>query len=156
MLTSKEIKKSIVNLGYKASEISVRQQNGGYNETFYIKLKSPYIDINKVNKVVAKYQSYEIDERTGEILAGGNTFIFVRYEDNIFNEVIQKHLTNANELISKFNETTSVIRLNNNIITIKGNSCLLIQNTKECETKKIYSIEDLAKCIFKIKEFGTF
>lgn len=156
MLTSKEIKKSIVNLGYKASEISVRQQNGGYSEAFYITLKSPYIDINKVNRTVAKYQCYEIEERTGEILAGGNTFIFVRYEDNIFNEVIQKYLTNANELISKFNEATSVVRLNDNFITIKGDNCLLIQNTKECETKKIYSIEDLAKCIFKIKEFGTF
>ena len=156
MLTSKEVKNEIIKLGYKAKDISVREQNGGYNETFYITLKSPYINTKDIDKVVAKYQSYETDERTGEILSGGNVFIFTKFGDGVYNEVIQNHLVEANELINKFNETTSAIRLNDKIILMKLNGCLQIRDMEECETKNIYGIEELAKCLFKIKEFGTF
>jgi len=37
------------------------------------------IDIKEIEQLAKGYENYECDEVTGEILSGGNTFVFVNY-----------------------------------------------------------------------------
>lgn len=45
-----------------------------------ITIKDLAIDIKEIEQLAKGYESYERDEFTGEILSGGNTFVFVNYD----------------------------------------------------------------------------
>ena len=83
MLKGKEIKDLLKQKGFDIKKISVREQQGGYSQAFWVTLKDKSIDKEEVRKVVEPLQYYERDERTFEILAGGNTYIFVQYDYNL-------------------------------------------------------------------------
>ena len=70
-------------LGYNSRKISVRKQCNGYSDAFYVTIKDINIDIEQIEKICKRFESYEVDERTQEILCGGNTFVFVEYDKKI-------------------------------------------------------------------------
>lgn len=59
-----------------------------------ITVTDPYVSLEDVGSVVYKYKSIDYDER-GEILQGGNTFVFVKYSDNAFDTVIPEYMSDA-------------------------------------------------------------
>ncbi len=66
--------------GYKVpAQISVTSERGAYRIT----IKDLKIDDEEVKKIVKKHESYDRDVKTGEILAGGNTFVFVDYDYDV-------------------------------------------------------------------------
>ena len=85
--SGQELKKEIITkLGLKSSDLSVRY-DGSYN----ISVKT-WFPISKIEEITKKYESIDRDERTGEILCGGNTFVFVTYDYNL---KLTEELTNA-------------------------------------------------------------
>lgn len=86
MTTSKDIKNYLKEQGFDTKKISVREGRGGYSTAFYITIKDLNIDKKKVWETTRKFESYERDERTGEILLGGNTYIFVQYDYDLERE----------------------------------------------------------------------
>ena len=86
MTTAQTIKKELKENGIK--EVSVRDNHGHVN----IEIKSNKIDIEKVEEIAGKYESYQRDEATQEILCGGNTFVFVTYSDSIYNKEEARNL----------------------------------------------------------------
>ena len=66
--------------GYKRNQVSVSKGRGGYEIVYHVTVKDLMVPIEKIEKIVKKFQSVDWDERTGEILAGGNTMIFVEYD----------------------------------------------------------------------------
>ena len=74
------IRDALKKAGYKRSQVSVSKGRGGYEIVYHVTVKDLMIPIEKIEKVVKKFQSVDWDERTGEILAGGNTMIFVEYD----------------------------------------------------------------------------
>lgn len=97
------IRQELKKAGYKVpSQISVRKRSAS---AYDVEIKSLSIDKDDVEKLVQKYEDIDYDERTGEILAGGNTYIFVNYDYDMKHrererlrkleqEVIQKCLNN--------------------------------------------------------------
>lgn len=35
-------------------------------------------DLERIREICLKYENYKVDERTGEILSGGNTYVFLQ------------------------------------------------------------------------------
>lgn len=105
-MQSKEIKKYIVtNLNCKSSDISVRKQKCMYSDAFNIEINQAHINIDDVEKLAKRFESVDRDERTGEILSGGNTYIFVEYSNKAYDQVtgqFNKNLQNA--LVKKWLE----------------------------------------------------
>jgi hypothetical protein len=70
-----DLKKEILNAtGLKARDISVR-----YDGSYHVNVKTIY-PLSEIEEIANKKESYQRDEATGEILCGGNTFVFVKYD----------------------------------------------------------------------------
>lgn len=70
------IRKELKEHGYNNRRVGVSYD--GY--AIWLNIKELAIDIKEIENIVMKYENYSRDERTGEILQGGNTFVFVNYD----------------------------------------------------------------------------
>lgn len=79
-MTDKErlaaIRKELKEHGYNNRRVGVRYD--GY--AIWVTIKELAIDKKEIESIAMKYESYSRDEHTGEILQGGNTFVFVDYD----------------------------------------------------------------------------
>lgn len=69
------IRQALKEHGYNNRKVCVRYD--GY--AIWLTIKDLAIDIKEIEQLTKGYESYERDEFTGEILSGGNTFVFVNY-----------------------------------------------------------------------------
>lgn len=70
------IRKELKEHGYNNRRVGVRFD--GY--AIWVNIKELAIDKKEIESIAMKYENYDRDERTGEILQGGNTFVFVDYD----------------------------------------------------------------------------
>lgn len=145
-MNSKEIKKYLRENGIDTKNISVKGSNCGYSENFNITIKDINIDIEKVRDLVKTFESYERDERTGEILEGGNTYIFVNYDYNtlklanekynnvVLNIINSKLKEHCKEDIDAWNNGDGVVRLSDNIIIFKDGNTYEVRESKSYKT----------------------
>lgn len=79
-MTDKErlaaIRKELKEHGYNNRRVGVSYD--GY--AIRLNIKELAIDKKEIENIAMKYENYSRDERTGEILSGGNTFVFVDYD----------------------------------------------------------------------------
>lgn len=75
------IRKELKAKGYTTKQVSVRQHSSRYDYVVDVTIKD-VVNVNPddVHAIVKKYEKFDRDERTGEILQGGNTFISVEYD----------------------------------------------------------------------------
>lgn len=145
-MNSKEIKKYLRENGIDTKNISVKGSNCGYSENFNITIKDINIDIEKVRDLAKTFESYERDERTGEILEGGNTYIFVNYDYNtlklanekynnvVLNIINSKLKEHCKEDIDAWNNGDGVVRLSDNIIIFKDGNTYEVRESKSYKT----------------------
>lgn len=69
------IRQALKEHGYNNRKVGVRYD--GY--AIWLTINDLAIDIKEIEQLAKGYESYERDEFTGEILSGGNTFVFVNY-----------------------------------------------------------------------------
>ena len=77
---AKIIRQELKQLGYNNKKVSVRCDGGSINVT--LKFIPNTEQVKEVKKVAEKFEKIHYDEVTGEILSGGNTFVFVEYPRN--------------------------------------------------------------------------
>lgn len=74
------IRQALKKAGYKVpSQISVRKRNAS---AYDVEIKSLDIDKDEIEKIVNKYENVHYDYY-GDILSGGNTYVFVSYDYNM-------------------------------------------------------------------------
>lgn len=79
MTLTNEIKKYLLKeLKCDRKMISIKHQYAGYSEAYWIKVDKS-LNLDEVDRLIKKYEQYDRDERTGEILEGGNTYLFAQY-----------------------------------------------------------------------------
>lgn len=157
--TTQQMKAKLKESGIDTKQVSIREKNGGYSSAYYVKVKSPYIDLDEVERKVKGFESYERDERTNEILEGGNTYVFASYEDDIFDNVIQEHLPKAQKVMEEARGQKDGYGINIqdgvNLFNI-GSCCELFVKTKGGDRQhlKVYDEKQLAKYMFQLKQFN--
>lgn len=67
------IRKEIKGLGLTTKDVSIKIDVHAVR----VRAKNESVDLKKIQDAIMKYESYDRDEKTGEILSGGNTFIFI-------------------------------------------------------------------------------
>jgi hypothetical protein len=70
----KEIKDT---LGYNSRQVGVKVSP---SLAIRVTVKDKSIPIEPIEAIAETYENYTRDERSQEILAGGNTFVFVNYD----------------------------------------------------------------------------
>lgn len=85
-MTSKEkakaIRAALKEAGFTSRQVSVRHRYVGYSSSFNITIKDGNISEMQVKNICKRFESYETDERTGEILEGGNDYILVERDNH--------------------------------------------------------------------------
>ena len=98
-MTNKElgsaIRATLKTAGYAPRDISVRVRDCGYSTSANVTIKNPEIRLESVERLLSKFESIDRDYATGEILAGGNCYLFVDYADGIFDVPAQEMATTA-------------------------------------------------------------
>ena len=160
-MNSKEIKKHLKENGIDTKNISVKGSNCGYSESYNITIKDIDIDIEKVRELVKTFESYERDERTGEILEGGNTYLFVNYDYNtlklanekynniILNIINSKLKEHCKQDIDAWNNGDGALRISNNIIIFRDGNTYEVRENKSYKTLKT-GIDYIAETLIKL------
>ena len=159
MLTNKELGQAIRTVlkehCMKRTDISVRVA-GGYSTAVYITIKNPKISRREVEKIVAGFEDVERDSRTGEILGGANTYIFVEYAAGVFDEAMKAWLVTAENAMKEKDE---VVRIFNGLYLTRDyelHTWIVRQQDKNdfCNMRA-NDTADVAKLIYKFAEFGS-
>ena len=94
------IRKALKDAGYKVpAQVSVTTGRGGYDRSYTVTIKDLNVPIEDVRRVVNKYKDVSYDP-SGDVLLGGNTYIFTRYD-------YKKEDTEKSRLSSKEEEVIS-------------------------------------------------
>lgn len=72
-----QVRETIKGLGLKRTDVSISVYCTGLSDSIRIQLKNENVNGKMIQDALNKFQSYERDEMTGEILSGGNTFVFI-------------------------------------------------------------------------------
>lgn len=80
--TKAEIVKILKGMGLNSRQVSVRIKRGGYEAVVYVQVRDAAADFEAIEKACESFESVGRDEATGEILAGGNTFVWVKKRYN--------------------------------------------------------------------------
>lgn len=159
-MTNRELSANIKNelkaagIGTKAVRISVK--DSGYSTAVRVRILSPDVSAESIRRILAHYESIDRDERTGEILAGGNLYLFVEYDDGIFDVVSQEWAATAQGVLTSREETT---RIFDGLYLINwehsGRLSVRQQNSVYSGNISINGLPDLCKCIYKFVHFGS-
>lgn len=84
-----KIRKELKAIGYNSRQISVTSRGAGYEDSIKVTLKV-LIPIAPIEKICEKYESVRYCEYSQEILAGGNTFVNVRYSWELLRDEASK------------------------------------------------------------------
>lgn len=98
-MTNKEMSKAIQEklkaAGIPRAAYRIRVQGCGYSNSVHIYVKDLAVSIDEVKRIAYQYESIDRDERTGEILEGGNTYVFVEYDFDTLQAAQEKYLAQA-------------------------------------------------------------
>lgn len=96
---SKGVKEFLKLHGYNPKDFRVRKANPGYERSLYITIKNIEISKKEVEILVeSQFSKVRYCETTQEILAGGNTFVFVEYDEKAFEELVKSKQQEAEKL----------------------------------------------------------
>lgn len=110
----KEIKS---NLGFSSRQVSITSHRSLYDDTILIKIKNIKATryLNEISKIANCFENISYDERTYETLLGGNTFVNITVDFEVFDELTESYLSQAKEVLNRMSQ-------------LKVNSCYDIQD----------------------------
>ena len=88
-------------LGLSSRDVSVKTQQGGYSSAVNVKIKTKkgLAKMQEIEAIGNSKESIDRDERTGEILMGGNTYVFVdidyKFKEKLGDEIQKEYLKQA-------------------------------------------------------------
>lgn len=157
-MTNREMNTSIKNqlkeTGYNIKDFSVSVKDCGYSTSIKVTIKSPYINRKEIETLLSKHQSIDKDIANGEILEGGNTYIFVEYQYGIFETVAYKEWSATAMGLMK--EKKEIIRIFDGLYLLSMNGTMEIrQQNEKCHATRCCDFGSLCEYIFKFAHFGT-
>lgn len=79
---SKAIRAALKEAGLTSKQVSVKHRYCGYSSSYHITIKDGNISQMQIEDICKHFESVDYDERTGEILEGGNDYVFVERDNN--------------------------------------------------------------------------
>lgn len=152
---AKVIRKELKGAGYTSKDVSVRKRNSLYDEVIDVTIKNPNVNPLEIKKIALKQENYERDERTFEILQGGNTYIFFHEQYGLYDEVSKEFEEIATRAINSQDETTKIFDGLFLINWEHSGDLELRQQGEDYANYKVYNFNHLCELIYKFVNFGT-
>ena len=134
-----EIRAKIKAAGIPARSVSVRVQYAGYSTSINVRIKDISVGRKQVEKIAKEYRDVSYDERSGEILEGGNTYVFVDYDYEMMTAERNKHLETARDIVTAH----------------RGNEGVEIARNKNSGTRAVYFPASSVICAFANDNLNT-
>lgn len=156
-MTNREMNASIKNelklAGYNLKDFSVSVKDCGYSTSIKVTVKNPYVNRKDVESLLLNHQDIDKDSVTGEILEGGNTYLFVEYQYGLFEQVSLEWSSKASELMES---TSEITRIFDGLYLQNINGILEIRqrNAKDSVIRRC-GYKSLCEYLFKFSQFGT-
>ncbi len=116
-------------LGYNSKQVSVRGGYCGYSDRAEITIKDMKADRKAIENVCKKFQSIDYDSASGEILEGGNTYIFVKYDYDTLENAIEEEVNKLDSLMAEIEKEQKHIKKNNSEYVLfkqDDNFCMVV------------------------------
>lgn len=105
LMDNRELRKLIIkdleDLGIENKSYSLKVKNYSLDKGINILIKSPYVNADKVEKVLQKYKHVDFCEVTYETLQGCNVYLGVSYDYDIFDCIANEYLELAKSSIDQ-------------------------------------------------------
>ena len=95
---SAAIREDLKKAGIPKSAYSIRVRYAGYEQSVSVRVKDITINLDRVTRVLLHYRDVDYDERSGEILAGGNTYVHAEYDRDMMKLERERFMDRAREL----------------------------------------------------------
>ncbi len=141
-----KIRKQIKDAGIKG--VGVRSDEYAIRCT----IKSAAVDRRDVEKIARGFEVVDWDERTDEILAGGNTIVLVEYAHGVFDEVAEQLEDEARGILEGM-EGRECINISGGLFLEDLNGLEVRQSGEG--RRLIGSARDLAVALYKFRAFGS-
>ena len=162
---SQLIRRELKENGFTSKDVSVRVRSALYDTAVKVTIKNPLVRQSEVEEVAKKFSKVDYDERTMEILAGGNVYVHCQYEYGVFDDVAPVFVPIAEEVFNneKYNGRKIAENDHTEIHMVKLNdweSRLYEFDKKENYHSAINgylvrSAEELAVAMWRYKNLGT-
>lgn len=84
--------------GYNSRQVSIRARRCTYSSSFEVTVRDPKISLAEAEFIANHFESIRYDQYTGEILSGGNDYVFVEREKGMpFGPAPQELVDNYNK-----------------------------------------------------------
>lgn len=80
-----EIRKQLKTLGYSARDVSVRSDHNSLDIT----IRRNGLNVKAIKAIANSAEKIDRCEASGEILSGGNTYVFIRFSDEVTSAMTQ-------------------------------------------------------------------
>lgn len=79
---AKAIRAALKEAGITSKQVSVKHRYCGYSSSYHITIKDANVSELQIKDICKSFESVDYDERTGEILEGGNDYILVERDNH--------------------------------------------------------------------------
>lgn len=79
---AKAIRAALKEAGITSKQVSVKHRYCGYSSSYHITIKDGNVSELQIKDICKSFESVDYDERTGEILEGGNDYILVERDNH--------------------------------------------------------------------------
>lgn len=163
---SQAIRKELKSAGFTSKDYSIRVRDCLYDTSVKITVKNPLVKISEIEEITTKFEKIDYDERTMEILAGANTYIFCEYDYGIIEEAASALVPTAEMVLNNPKYDGHAIADNGtkrvHIMKYSDYEWTLAEFDKEKSNTYVYrptywirSARDLAIAMFRFKNLGT-
>jgi hypothetical protein len=83
---AQDIRNQVKAMGLTRKQVAVKMSPGS---AIYVTVHDPLVSLSAVERIAKTHESVRYCESSGEILSGGNTFVFVRYSDDAARQIEQ-------------------------------------------------------------------
>ncbi|MCC8080038.1 MAG: hypothetical protein LIO57_08315 [Oscillospiraceae bacterium] len=155
------IKAELKKAGYNVRDFSVSVKDAGYSTAVHVTVKTPFVRLDAVERLLTGFSSYERDTVTGEILQGGNTYVFTEYDDTAFDLIsidyyLQAAVIMEDMLTSDGRKVAGDDEKSLHIINAAGELRLSeFSKSGGSYSRWVRSSRELAKMLFDFDTFGT-
>lgn len=107
--TVQQIREELKKNGFNRTLVTVKNMPCGYSTSIQVTVRKLSISLKEIEAIVLPFSYVDYDERTHEVMMGGNTYINCSYRDGLIESQSDEHLQQATLIWEKLIET------NNNI-----------------------------------------
>lgn len=163
---SQAIRKELKSAGFTMKDYSIRVRDSLYDTSVKITVKNPLAKISEIEAIAKKFEEIDQDERTMEILAGGNTYVHCQYEYGVVEAAAAALIPTAEMVLNNPKYDGRAIADNGikRVHITKYSDCewTLAEFSKEENNAYVYrptywirNAKDLAVAMFRFKNLGT-